>query len=79
MARAYKQVRMFAVDPEIQKGLKQINEILLKMQEEEHLEILDVKRVGNIYDIFFQKTIESTEQENGVSEDSIQDDKKLTK
>ena len=68
MGNAYKFMKMIEVDPDIIKGLEQINSLLKKIQLEEGVEIINFQKDGNMYTLLCQKTTITEER------DAIQDD-----
>jgi len=72
MVTAYKFTKLLMVDPDIIKGVNQINSWMKTAQLEEQIEIISLQREGNIYTLLCQITQGTTEE---VREDVLQDDK----
>ena len=72
---AYPQVKYIVVNPDIEVGIKELNEVLYDMTMNLKLNIHDVKPLGNAYFITYQKTIDSDEVQNekDISERVIPD------
>lgn len=61
---SYTQYRIVGVDEDAEIGLKQLNEILKNMCMVEMLVIHNIVRVGNFFEITYQKTTEANASEN---------------
>ena len=69
------QVKIITVNPDVEVGIKQLNDILKDMAMNQRYQIHDVKPMGNTYFITYQKTIDSDEVQNekDISERVIPD------